>query len=57
MLLTLMSVSLSHSSSVVSRNGLMTMEPAWLNSTVMGPSFALTSSTALFTSSALETSA
>ena len=39
------------------QNGLITIEPAWLKSTVMGPSLALTSSTALFTSSARETSA
>ncbi len=55
--LTLMSCSQSHSSSVVSRKGLMTMVPAWLNSTVIGPKAALTAATPASTSTAFDTSA
>ena len=54
---TFTSCSQSHSSSVVSRKGLITIVPAWLNRTFTGPQAASTEATAALTSSALETSA
>ena len=54
---TLTACSQSHSATVVSRNGLMTMVPAWLKSTRAGPNSSSTARTASCTCASSETSA
>ena len=54
---TFTSMSASYSLSVVSRNGLTTMVPAWLNKTVGAPNVALACATAASTWARCETSA
>jgi hypothetical protein len=57
MLFTFTAISQSHSAAVISRKGFTISVPAWLNSTLAGPSAAVSLATAAITSASSDTSA